>query len=278
MAALSYTFGSGMNYASLAAAQAAQVIAHGNLVSDGNSITFLGQQAYAEAMSGAGIVFGSGWTTDATHTITITIPKAYRHTGIRGSGYRITGDFGWYGYGLDCSAVSNVTITGISVQETDSGADNCFGIATGDTNTNVVDCLITDCAGVGIVANGGTVANCMMIGCGIGLRASWGSWGGTDFTHAYNDTILNCTLGIDGGNGNGHLLLINGYIGNSGSPCINMQGSILDTIQTTGTDNGFTGTITISVKNCHFTNIVAGSENLHIASTSYLCQDRKSVV
>ena len=272
MAALQYTVGSGQNYATLALAEAGT---RQNLTSGGgNTIEFLIQQAFQETRAGSGITFGAGWTTSATCTITITVPKAYRHTGKRGTGYRITGDFDWYLPGL--TITSNVIVNGVAVQCTDGGNNNCRGIsADGTSNTTLRNCFIADCAGsnlagIGIVAGGTNTINCIMVGCDTGFRADTGAYG-DPASYAYNNTILNCIQGIDLGNGNGRLLLKNTYIGNSGNPSIAVQGGILDTIVTSATSDGFTGTTTITVVNCHFTTITAGSEDLHIASTSYLC-------
>ena len=266
MAALQYTIGSGMNYPSLALAEAGT---RQNLTSGGgNTLEILIQEAFQETRSGSGITFGTGWTTSATCTITITVPKAYRHTGSRGTGYRIVGDFDWGGTGL-LTTLSYVTINGVSVRRT--GDNMGFGISTGDLVNNVRNCFVADCDLVGIIINDGNAVNNMVVGCSVGIRANYGGWGGTDFTRAYNNTILNCTQGIDLGNGNGHLLLKNTCIGNSGNPSIAVEGGVLDTIVTSATSDEFTGTTTISVANCHFTSSTAGSEDLHIASTSYLC-------
>ena len=254
-----------MNYATLALAEAGtrQNLTDGG----GDTLELLIQEAFQETRSGSGITFGAGWTTSATCTLTITVPKAYRHTGSRGTGYRIVGDFDWGGTGL-LTTLSYVTINGVSVRRT--GDNMGAGISTGDLVNNVRNCFVADCDLGGIIMNDGNAVNNIVVGCSVGIRANYGGWGGTDFTRAYNNTILNCTQGIDLGNGNGRLLLKNTYIGNSGNPSIAIQGGILDTIITSATSDGFTGTTTISVANCHFKTSTAGSEDLHIDSTSYL--------
>jgi len=79
------TIGSGKNYASSSAAEAAQRALYANLVGNGDTMTFLPQEDFADANA----LSTGAWTVDATHFLTWNIVKAYRHTGKRATGYRI---------------------------------------------------------------------------------------------------------------------------------------------------------------------------------------------
>ena len=78
-----YTVGSGLDHATLALAEAA----HGqDLVSNDSSLTFDIQDAVEEA----GTVTIDGYTTDATHFLTVTTSGSGRHSGVYStSAYRI---------------------------------------------------------------------------------------------------------------------------------------------------------------------------------------------
>ena len=259
MAALQYTIGSGMNYASLSAAEAGH---RQNLVTAGNTIEFLIQQSFVD--SAGEVTFDTGWTTDSTHYITVNVPTTYRHTGVRGTGYRFIPSVAddWT---KEIQINKDYTrIIGMAISHTGAGYGT-VGIASASANIRIDSCLIYDTSGHGIEWDAtGTVVNTTILGAGNhGIRSA-------NAINFYNNTVLHCTnSGFDDSAWFTTVNVTNNYCGGNGTDFRNVDGSGTTTFTTNrSVDGGHATALTLAA--CHFTSPTAGSENINIASNSGL--------
>jgi hypothetical protein len=248
----------GADYTSLSAAEAAARADYADLVTHDQTITF-----NCAGGADSNICVFDGWTTDATHTITVNVSEANRHTATRGTGYRIAGSGSWGAVALTVSD-DNVTVNGLSVLNTAGGG---IGIQI-NANTGIVisNCLVYDTESHAIQFGGtGVVRSNIVYGCAgrsIDMR-------GGD-CYIYNNTVLNGVYGFLNSKWSGNLYLTNNYIGGcSSADYYNGAGNVI-TYATNHSSDGTLTTTTTTVDACDFTADAAGSEDCHIAATSDL--------
>jgi len=259
MAAISCTVnpGGGADYASLQAAETGMQATYTDLVADGNTITF-----NCAGGLDANAVTIDGWTVDNAHYITVNVATANRHDGNRASGYRIAAAGGW-GSSIFQSLINYTRLTGLSAYCSGGHGDEVAIKSTG-TDTIIDSCLMYDVAGHGIQwESTGTIANSIAFGCGgrgFDIRNSVNLYAGTAINNVYG---IYCPLW------GGTAVSKNIYCGGNATADIDNTGGAIMTFVTCATSDGSEGS-TISVADCDFTNDTAGSENIHIASTSDL--------
>ena len=258
MAAISCTVNpdGGADYVSLSAAEAGMQATYANLVGDGNTITF---NCSGGLDANACVI--DGWTTDATHFITVNVAKANRHTSVRGTGYRIVINAN----NGCCLNIADPYTRVIGVALSNSNADGNYVRGLIASVTCLIDsCLVYDCAdngtGLGIYCNTSSVTYTIVNTIVYNSRANIIIENGTGYI--YNCTSLNGQWGIYQG---GTVYAKNVYSG--GNSSADYQGTITTT--TCHSSDG-TGNTQTSIANCRFTNSTAGSENIHIDGTSAL--------
>jgi parallel beta-helix repeat protein len=255
-------------YTSLNAAEAAH---RQNLTSTGNTITFECRCSGAGADTTTVSFGAANWTTDATHYITINVSQANRHTGIRGTGYRIIKDVAWTTV-LSIS-VPYTKVVGVAASNPNAHTDGVIGANA--LNCTIEDCLVYDATSVnlgggiytGNSGNGCRIINCLVYNCYVGISIANNS---TNIV--YNCTILNSgTYGIFKTNTTNGATYKNLYVGGSTTADYHTTTSTgVITYVTCHSSDGTGTTTTTSVANCHFTSSTLGSENAHIASNSSL--------
>lgn len=115
----------------------------------------------------------TGWTTDATHTITITVPESERHNGIPGSGFFLLQPTRW-NITLDLGQ-SYITVEWVDLSGTDTGTNGASLIKVGYTDTsqnnNILNCILKRLGGSnaligcgGIESAGIVVKNSLFLG------------------------------------------------------------------------------------------------------------------
>jgi len=114
-----------------------------NLVTADETIT-INCRASGGSNDGAA-VYINGWTTNATHTITIQVAPADRHSGVRGSGYHIEHATAWKS--IIRSNEQYVTIDGVCGKATSMNATP--GFYSTQPNVNIKNCFAYDCNSAG---------------------------------------------------------------------------------------------------------------------------------
>jgi hypothetical protein len=250
---------SGGDYTSLATALSAEAK---DLVAAGDSYIF----DCTGILNTSAITMGAEWTTDSTHTITIQATGANRHTGKRGTGFRIVGDFSW-SHAIRIMT-PYVTLDGIAVSNI-GGTSNQQGIRILDAaGVKVLNCLVYDTTSQGFSFLGSSVisANCVSISCGIGFMI--GNASGYTF-HVYNATALTNGYGfyVDSW---GTVHLTNNYAGGSVTEDYHAEANAGITYTTCHSEDGTGTTTTTSIASCNFTNVTSGSEDINITAGSAL--------
>lgn len=258
--------GSG-DYTSLSAAEAGERADHHDLVGDGNTLTISCEEAGVDANA---VTVASSWITDTTHTITVTVPLTYRHTGARNTGYRIVGAFGT---GAICcqTMIDDIIVDGIAVRNSST-----LGVGMASAKTAIFkNCLAYDCSyyGLGFSNNAATKVsyfiNCIALGCLAGIAGQKGNV--TNGLYTYNCIALNCTYGWYAF-ASTVIIAKNCYAGGNTTDLYLADGTASITLTTSYTADGTLSSDVISVANCHFTNSTAGSEDIHIDNTSALLE------
>lgn len=93
MSNITVTVGSGKDYSSLITAESSEQATYGDLVTDGNTITF---EIYGTVTETAIVEF-AGWNTDSAHFVTITSGTGEGHDGVIGGGAVLQSDGSFYG-------------------------------------------------------------------------------------------------------------------------------------------------------------------------------------
>jgi hypothetical protein len=257
---------SGGDYVSIAAALTAIKAGGDNIA--GNSIV-LNVDAFEQTAS---VSIGTGWSVDA---LTIQNSTNNRHTGTRNTGARIKASVSSSGIiTINATTIPIINIIGISVWNTDGSAGSGIYLTTltSSVTINIVDCFISDCTASGIYslsnASHTNIINTTIVKCNYGIRFSSGATIG----YVYNATIINCTtnglrMNADAGTS---CIGKNIYSGNNSVDYYLGTGTL--TLTTCRSSDGTQSTTIVSIANCHFTNSTAGSEDIHIDSSSSLRQ------
>jgi hypothetical protein len=258
---------SGGDYTSLSAWESGQ---QGDLVTNDQI-----QQAECYAMVDTTAIDINGWTTDATRYIRVTVPTAERHDGKRNtSKYRIVGvaDFA---VGLLQINEDYVRCEGLALRNTSTV--DAAGIRVNGATTDIIfsDCIVYDCGtnGSGFflqTPSKVTLLNCVSMNNG-GSGIQVGS-GGATVAYAYNCTSVNNVKAGFTVAAFRTLHSKNCYAG----------GNTLDDFETPtdATHNkttchsedatGNTTTAFSTSSGAYFTNVTAGSEDVHIGASSAL--------
>jgi len=254
------------DYLTLTAAEAGEQSAHHDLVGDGNSIFF-------NCVSGldANVCSFSGWHANADHKITISTSLANRHTGKRGSGFRLVVDAAW-GSVFEC-LIPYTTIDGLSFTNTSEYAryvtlngwdtagymilKNCFIT----TNGNFEQSSMVQITG----AVSSKVINNIIVGMAFGVVTEV-----CDPFYAYNNTFLNCGVGMSC-DGWVNFYAKNNYAGASVTADYTARDEATYWHGTTnyGSDETLDSSL-MSVADCHFVNSTLNSEDGAISAGSGL--------
>lgn len=257
----------GGDYTTLASAESGEQTAHHNLIGDGNSIFF-------NCVSGldANACNFSGWHANSDHKITIQTSLANRHTGKRGSGFRLVVDAAW-GNAFECT-IPYTTIDGISFTNTSEYARH-ITLNGWDTDGYIIlkNCFVTTNGNFGqgsmvYITGGGNckVVNCIIVGMDLGIYTE-----SCDPFYAYNNTILNCnTSGINCA-GWVNFYAKNNYAGASVTADYVARDEATYWHGTTNFSSDETlDTTEIAVVDCHFVNSTLNSEDGAITAGSAL--------
>lgn len=260
---------SGGDYTSLSAAEAGE---QGDLVTLDRQVTI---ECYA--MEDTASVLIDGWVTDATRYIRITVPISERHDGKRnGTKYRLHAPTN-FSYTLRVLE-DYCRFEGLQVKNTASNHEGAVLVQA--NNVRLSDCLAYDGA---LVASGSRMGfnvnignptqliNCVamnFVGSGFNVSS-----GGSCVVYAYNCVSVNC-----GGRGFfvsdfRTLHCKNCYAGGNSLDDFGKQSANATLNLTTCHSEDTTGntqTAFSTASGARFTNITAGSEDLHIASNSAL--------
>lgn len=211
-----------------------------------------------------------GWTTVATGYIKIGTPTAERHTGTRGTGYRlvVNGNHGIFIY------EDFVRINGIEVRAyggSYDGIQNLWSVSSSAVYY-VENCLVYDCGryGISMVEGRYNASNNIVMGnTSDGIRIERGNI--TLTAYCYNNTsCANGTYGINRVDGTAHSK--NNYCG--GNTTADYNGTFSTKSKSGSSDT--TGTASYQSINystsagAYFTSVTAGSQNLHIGASSSL--------
>lgn len=249
---------SGGDYSSLSAWEAGQqkVIAAGDT-----------EQAECYAFQDTTIVTIDGWTTVATGYIRIYTPTAERHNGTLGTGYRLVANAA-FNRVLRINE-DFVRLEGIAIRHSTTafnGSENAiFNSNSGSTrDIRIEKCLIT--GGIqSINSSGGVlkVANCFIFTGGPTAFVS--SFGPS----APNDAIYNCTA-VAATNGitssGGTCLVKNCYVSAASGTEFSSSGQTRTTCAHASSASWSNSTASIAYDTTNFTNVTAGSEDLHLVS------------
>lgn len=206
-----------------------------------------------------------GWTTVATGYIRIYTPSAERHTGVLSSGYRLV-----LNPAFDTVLRINedfVRLEGIAVRHSTSAFNASeraiFNSNAGGTrDIRITECLVT--GGITSIESSGGVLkaiNTIVFGGTNGISTSGGATNPNDAI--YNCTVSATTNGITT-DGSGTSLVKNCY--STATTCYSASGQTRTTCahSTATAHSGSTASIAYDTSN--FTNVTAGSQNLHLAS------------
>lgn len=180
-------------YASLSAWSAAEAT---NLVTDGNT-----HRVYCEGgLDSTPVDLGSdGWTQNATHFITIEVTVANRHNGTFGTGYRFDGNAGVYTAWLVLGAYTR--IIGVSARNTGTvyGGDGITISSYAQIQKGLVSSrALTGAAAISV--NSSAISAYIF---NTVINNEGNSTGGillsalTDGARIYNNTIVNCDIGMN---------------------------------------------------------------------------------
>jgi len=255
---------SGGDYSSLSAWEAGQQ----KVISAGNT-----EQAECYNFQDTTGIIIDGWTTVATGYIRIYTPSTERHTGTRGTGYRLVVS----GAGVDAinNAEEYVRLEGLELKASGSGAsgfDHSGSISATVSDQRIESCLVYECAAAGVWMGDGIVkvSNCIIVGnTGDGITCDFGNTGGTFYL--YNNTLCaNTAYGIN--RTNSTVNAKNNYCG--GNTTADYTGAFNTKTKCASSDTSGTASyqsIAYSTSaGAYFTSVTAGSQNLHIGLSSAL--------
>src|SRR3989339_266757 len=211
----------------------------------------------------------SGWTTDASHTITVTANAANRHTGKANTGVVVNG--AGSGWNLS-SGYTNILWLDIR----NIGGD--YGIYLNGTNLTIIYCIIRDGGAKGAITNPGGSNAVISNNFIYGYARGWQAWGGS--TSFFNNTITKCDTGFAQG-GNNNISVVNNIIwGNYVTDVIDDAGSAITAADTNNivSDTSFSVAPTKNYRNITYAQIAfvdtaAATRDLRLGSAS-IARDR----
>jgi len=250
---------SGGDYTSLSnweAGEQADLVAAGNIA-----------VAECYAMEDTTAVLIDGWNTDATHYIRITVPSAERHDGKRNtSKYRLK--IGAHFLNGSVDVAENYTrFEGLQIRN--SSAYTLSALNVGADYCNVSDCIFYDCATNGFRFPWNTVylENCLALTC-----AEAGFLGyayGSATMYLSNCVALNCANGFYTPTSR-TIYCRNCYAGACSTAGYGGAGTKTLTTSHASDTSGNTQTSCSTSAGTYFTNVTAGSEDIHIGALSAL--------
>lgn len=214
-----------------------------------------------------------GSITDSSHGITIQVSQTDRAVGKWDtSKYRMYVDSGWN----DVLELNDtyVTVIGVQAQNTAAAGRYCFNVLVG--YCTLIGCIATGVQDTGDyyggIRTGYDLSGIVVIKCLSVANTGNGFWGsGT------NDRWYNC---VSVGNGQ-HGFAVEGYRtfnatncyagGNGANDCNDSEANTTFSLTTCASEDGTFGASTIAYSTssgAYFTNVTAGSENVHISSSS----------
>lgn len=243
------TAGANRAYPTLASWNTAEAT---NLVTPGDTHT-----VYCTGGADTAYVLMSGWTVSATSYVRIHVLQADRHNGTAGTGYRVT-----HASGIDVYQ-NYVRIEGLALRKL------LIGSSSGASSDVRIDgCLIEGTTGIGLSWDGGigTLKNTIIqntSGDGLFIQNN---------QSPPTLVMANCTIGGCGGYGvnraSGTATAKSCYAG--GNTTADWNGTITRTKCGSSDATGTTGLTSIAYSTANFTNVTAGSQNLHIVAGSAL--------
>ena len=272
MAIITKTVGSGKDYTTLNAALAGE---QKDITASGSNQSYVFEcDAIQDTTK---VVVSATWVTDSTHTITIQTSTANRHTGVRGTGYRLVTNTDWdYAF---YSTVAWVILDGISMRNS-SALSYCLRFNCSSPDTKKVwikNCLFADSvktANIAMTVNS-VIVNTVSLNGAYTTGAGFKSYNGVNPTthYLYNVTCLNnvgatgygfyfCDYGI--------FYVKNCYSGASTTYDYYKQTNANVTFTTCASSDGSLSTSVVSVTNAAFTVSTAGSENINTLVESKL--------
>lgn len=205
----------------------------------------------------------SGWSVAGSVTIQAT--GSNRHTGVRGTGYRIVISEDWAA-GLNIES-GNVIVDGIASKNASTNGGNGINDTLNSPGTvnQYKNCLAYDSVRGFLMFSTAThkIRNCIALGC-----SADGFWL-DGLSYLYNSDALYCANGVNR-RAWSESYLKNNYAGGNSSADYVQGETVYGSITTCASSDGTLSTTTISIANCEFTNSTAGSEDIHIAATSDL--------
>ena len=286
MAELSWTINpdGGGDYVSLATWDAAQAQ---DLTDDGGDFVTVTLETGGSADTGGIVVLDTDWVTAEGNDITITASGAHRHTGARGTGYRLATNDG-YDSAIYIK-VGHVIINGLAATNSHLNRRGAFQVAA--SNVWLLNCLGYDCGkqGSGIFYDDSATnhslycINCIALNSDkSGFFGQGGSDTGTGL-YCCNCISLNAdTYGFEKATWK-NFFLRNCYAGASGTQDYGPEGgagSFSEAYYCTAGDSSF-ATVSYTVQsNCrdgqtastgsptYFTNVIPTIENINLTSAS----------
>jgi len=244
---------SGGDYTSLSAWESAEQT---NLVTDGDV-----HVVECDDFQQTAALVIDGWTTGVSNFITVKPAAGQEHSGIRGTGPRIVAS------SLAFQVNESYTvIEGFSVST--SGSDQSGFFVDGSVPQFILfdRCIAYDCTGNGFLIGEAdtTMRNCVAVGCTAdGLVVYYGYKGGTILCENMV-AIANGGMGFD--EFANTLAVKNCYAG--GNTGVDFDSGLTMTTCHAEDGTGDTTTAYSTSSGAYFTNVTAGSEDVHIASAS----------
>lgn len=243
------TTGANRAYPTLASWNTAEAT---NLVTPNDTHT-----VYCTGGADTAYVLMNGWTVSATNYVVIHVLQADRHNGTAGTGYRLT-----HSSGIDVYQ-NYVRIEGLATRKL------LIGSSSGASSDMRVDgCLVEGTTGVGLSWDGGigTLKNTIIqntTGNGLFIQNN---------QSPPTLVMANCTIGGCGAPGvnraSGTATAKSCYAG--GNTTSDWTGTITRTKCGSSDTTGTAGLTNIAYSTANFTNVTAGSQNLHIVAGSAL--------
>lgn len=205
----------------------------------------------------------NGWTTDATRYIKITVPAEHRHAGVRStSKYKLTSPLFNY--------EEFVRVEGLQISV--AGDRGLWSYSGTGADIRYSDCLLYNCGSDGAFVYSGntTFINCVsMNNGGIGFK---NHYGGTPTVRCYNCVAINnAGIGFDSTNAptSSYFVAKNCYSGGNGGDDYS-SAKVSKTTCHSEDATGDTQTAFSTSSGAYFTNVTAGSEDIHIGASSAL--------
>ena len=219
------------------------------------------------------ITLSNTWITDSTHTLTIQASGANRHTGKRGTGYRLDVNNSTSRLMYITNTSHHITFNGISFRNSGTPGRGIYVSGANSTGVAFVNCLFADLTQPG-ATTGITydcpiyVINSVFLGCYSPI------WADASYrAYLYNCTILNSThWGIYIGQSYNSVYAKNCYVGGSTTADYSIASDVNhpSLFTTCYSSDGTYSIPVISLADCKFVSTTPGSEDVNIARDSKL--------